>query len=117
MPTWKPRRRAASTSPRCSVLPVEPGTPDRHRDGGLARLDDGQADVALQAVAVAGHAGAAHHDDIGAVFVAQFDGDLGHAAEGARLVAEFGDAETDGAVAGHAVVNAHLPDIAQMARN
>ncbi len=73
--------------------------------------------MALQAVAVARHAGAAHDQHVGAVLVAQFGGDFGHAAEGAGLVGEFDDAQADGAVAGHAVVQAHLPDIAQVARN
>ena len=73
--------------------------------------------MALQAVAIAGHAGAAHDQHVGAVLVAQFGRDLGHAGKGDGLVAELRDAQADGAIAGHAVGDAHLPDIAQMAWN
>ena len=73
--------------------------------------------MALQAVAIARHAGAAHDQHVGAVLVAQLGGDLGHAAEGARLVGQLDDAEADRAVAGHAVGHAHLADIAQVARD
>ena len=73
--------------------------------------------MTLQAIAIAGHAGAAHDQHIGTVVIAKLGGDLGHAAEGAGFVDKLDDAQADGAVAGHPVVQPHLSDIAQMARD
>src|SRR5207253_10540310 len=84
------------------AAPAESRAADRHRDGGLAGLDDRQADMALQAVAITRHASAAHDQHVGAVLAAQLGRDLGHAAEGARFVGEGGHARANGAVAGHA---------------
>jgi hypothetical protein len=58
-----------------------------------------------------------HDQHVGAVLVTQLGGDFGHAAESARFVAEFDDAQPNRPIAGHAVVQPHLADIAQVARN
>src|SRR5262245_40058641 len=64
------------------ALPVQSRAADRHRDGSLAGFDHGQSDMALQAVAITRHSGAAHDQHVGPVLVAQFGRDFGHAAEG-----------------------------------
>ena len=72
--------------------------------------------MTLQAIAIAGHAGAAHDQHIGTVVIAKLGGDLGHAAEGAGFVDKLDDAQADGAVAGHPVVLSALFDDAGLLR-
>src|SRR5262249_46372369 len=100
-----------------SRSPTDADAADRHRDGSLRRLDDLDAERLLQGFAIARHAGAAHHDDIGLALVAELPPRRGHALQGQPLLSQLGDAEPDRQIADAAVAYPHRRDIAQMARH
>ena len=75
----------------------------------------GISSACLERRAAVGHAGAAEHQRVGAVAVAQLRADLLHALQRAGAVGELGDAEAERQVAGEALAQAELADVAQMA--
>ena len=93
---------------------VQGDAAERRGCGGLARVDDGQAERGFQREAVAGHAGAAEDQHIGAVTVAELRADLGHSVKRGGLVGKRRHAEAKGPVAGEAVHDAHGAEGAQV---
>src|SRR4051795_8470089 len=65
----KPVRRVTGTLMSGGV-PMQERATDRHGDGGLAGLDHGDAERMLQRRTQRRHAGAAHHDHVGAMLIA-----------------------------------------------
>src|SRR6185503_779433 len=108
---------AAPASASTCLSPIEAHPPDRHRDGGLRGLDHGNADLLLQRLAVARHAGAAHHHDVRTVPLAQGLADLHHPAERFPLIGQLDDRNADRQLAGKALAHAERTDVAQVARD
>src|SRR5262245_57211859 len=90
---------------------------DGHRDRGLGGVDDGGAEGGLERGAVAGHAGTAHDDDVGAVLVAQLLADLDHAVERLLAGGRLGHAHVERSLAGETVGEPHLPQVAHVPAN
>src|SRR5262245_39149755 len=103
-PGWAPR----GTGSRAAELHRS----ERHRDRGLGRVDHRDAECLLQRGAMARHAGTAHHQCLGAVFLLQMAPDIDHALE--RLVAacRLGDRHFERTLTGKAVHEPHLEQIA-----
>ncbi|MBB4425614.1 hypothetical protein GGD66_004175 [Bradyrhizobium sp. CIR48] len=66
---------------------------------------------------MARHAGAAHHDGAGAVLVAQRTADFDHLRQRAFARGGIGNAHVERPLAGEAIGQAHLPEIAHVARD
>ena len=75
----------------------------------------GRPERRLEVRAILGHAGAAQHQDVGAVLVAQPRADLAHAREGALPVGELDHAEPERQFARKARRQTQLAHVAQMA--
>src|SRR5262245_59825672 len=69
-------RSEAGEGGTAKLLPCELHGADRHRHGGLGRIDDRNFERSFERAAVARHAGTAEDDRVGAVAVAEFAGDL-----------------------------------------
>jgi hypothetical protein len=88
--------------------------PQRHGDGRLCRVDHGNAERVFQRPAVTRHAGAAHHDSAGAIFVPQRAARVDHFDQGAFARGRFGDAHVERPLPGEAFGQSHLPEIAHV---
>ena len=89
---------------------------DCHRDRGLRRIDHRNAERILQRLAMTRHAGASHHDRVRAILVLQRPSDFDHPRQ--RLLAcGFGNRQFERTLAGEAIGEPHLAQIAHVARD
>src|SRR6516164_6762072 len=90
---------------------------DGHGDGGLRRVDDGDAQCRLERLPVPRHAGTAHNDNVGGIAIAQLRADLNHAHERLAPRGRLGHAHVERPLAGETVHEAHLAHVAHVPAN
>ncbi|MBN8944827.1 MAG: hypothetical protein J0H01_35305 [Rhizobiales bacterium] len=96
---------------------LHPDGCDRHCDRRLGRIDDGDAQRLLQRLAVTRHAGTAHDDHAGAIELFQRAADRDHSRQPAFSRRGFRDRHLQRPLAGKAIHQRHLRQIADMARD
>ena len=82
--------------------------PERHGDGRLGGIDDGNGERVFQGLAMPRHAGASHDHGFGAVLLLQLAPDLDHAPERALSARGFGHGHFQRALSGEAINKRHL---------
>ncbi|MEH2621340.1 hypothetical protein V1285_006286 [Bradyrhizobium sp. AZCC 1620] len=91
--------------------------PSAHGHRRLGRIDHGNPQRLLQRKAVTRHAGTAHHDGAGSVFILERAPDLDHLCERSFARCRLRHAHVERPLPGQAIHQAHLPEITNMAAN